>query len=76
MDHLRKEHDITDQSRKEILKGKRQLSIEESIANGEQHPRLRRRLNTGEHSTIKGDPLEILLVRLLAAGKPSALLIS
>ncbi len=76
MDHLRKEHDITDQSRKEISKEKRQLSIKESIANGEQHPRLRRRLNTGAYSTIQGDPLEILLVQLLVAGKPWALLIS
>ena len=46
---------------------KRQLSIEESIAYREQHPRLRRRLNTGSYSTLKGDPLEILLVRLLAS---------
>jgi hypothetical protein len=76
MDYLRKEHDVTDQSHKEILKGKRQLLIEESIANREQHPRLRRRLNTGEYSTIKGDPLEILLVRLLTAGKPLSILIS
>src|SRR6266536_1070707 len=67
-DHLRKEHDITDSTRHENHTKKRQLSIEESIATGQQHPRLRRRLITGTYSTIKGDPLEILLVRLLASG--------
>ena len=68
MNHLSKKHDITGLTRKEASKGKRQLSIEESISTGEQHPRLRRRLTTGTYSTIKGDPLEILLVRLLASG--------
>src|SRR6266487_6977881 len=76
IDHLRKEHDVTDQSHKEISKGKRQLLIEESITNREQHPCLYRRLNTREYSTIKGNSLEILLVRLLVAGKPLSILIS
>jgi hypothetical protein len=68
MNHLSKEHDITGITRKEASKGKRQLLIEESISTGEQHPRLRRRLTTRTYLTIKGDPLEILLVRLLASG--------
>ena len=62
MDHLRKEHDVTDQLYKEILKGKRQLLIKELITNREQHPYLRCRLNTREYSTIKGNLLKILLV--------------
>ena len=68
MNHLRQEHNIKDKSRQEISTRKRQLLIEESIAYREQHPRLRRRLNTRSYLTLKGDPLEILLIRLLASG--------
>ena len=68
MNHLSKEHDITGLTRKEASKGKRQLLIKESISTREQYPCLRRRLTTRTYLTIKGDPLKILLVRLLALG--------
>ena len=51
--YLFNKHEISDNTRKDISTKKRQLSIEESIATGEQHPRLRRRLNKGsDYTTI------------------------
>src|SRR6266536_5896840 len=74
-DYLRKEHDITDSTRYKNYTKKRQLLIEESIATRQQHPRLRCRLITRIYSTIKGDPLKILLVCLLASSNLPLLIV-
>ena len=65
--HLKGSHSITDQSPREVTTKKRQLSLEDAMAAAQEHPRIRRKLRDHGDS-IKGDPLEVLFIRLLATG--------
>ena len=65
--HLQKEHDIPDQSARQVRNKRQQSSIENAIKLGDQLPQKRRRLEENSGDSICGDHLEVLFVKFITS---------
>lgn len=65
--HLQKEHDIPDQSERQVRNKRQQSSIENAMKLGDQLPQKRRRLEENSRDSICGDHLEVLFVKFITS---------